>query len=263
MAQSSSAAGIPLLQVLARHGLRWFRAGDAQELATAAGLSAGYVPEALHHLARSGWLLRLRRGLYVLNPELFGEAPLHEFELVQALAEPAAVSHWSALVVHELTDQIPGVVWVTTTSEGTAPRVATRVRGVEYRFHRVLPERFFGVEEIWFGPSRVPVTDPERTLLDGLTNPGFCGDFPEVMAAFHARGDRLRVERIVDYALQLDRATAKRLGWVLEHLGLQSDQLDRLRAVPLAGFCPLDSSGPRRGSCDPTWQVQLNHQAGL
>ena len=31
------------------------------------GLSQGYVRQALHHLVRSGWLVRLRKGLYALS----------------------------------------------------------------------------------------------------------------------------------------------------------------------------------------------------
>ncbi|MES4786544.1 MAG: transcriptional regulator, partial [Nitrospiraceae bacterium] len=77
------------------------------------------------------------------------------------------------------------------------------------------------------GEARVTITDPERTLLDGLTMPQYCGDFAEVLHAFEVRGADLNLERIVEYALKLDATTAKRLGWVLEHQGVDPSKLER------------------------------------
>jgi hypothetical protein len=34
-------------------------------------------------------------------------SPLHEFEIAMALVQPAAISHWSALNYHTLTEQTP------------------------------------------------------------------------------------------------------------------------------------------------------------
>ena len=102
------------------------------------------------------------------------------------------------------------------------------------------------------------ITDPERTLVDGLSMPQYCGDFAEVVHAFEARGEQLDVERIVGYALQLDAATAKRLGWVLEELGYAVEKLDVLLDVPIKGYRRLDPTGPRRGSCNRRWMIQEN-----
>ena len=99
---------------------------------------------------------------------------------------------------------------------------------------------------------------PPPTLLDGLFKPRYCGDFAEVLNAFKARADRLDLERIIDYALKLDAATAKRLGWVLENLGVPPSRLKRLAAVPIKGYRKLDPKGPRKGPCHRRWMVQEN-----
>lgn len=49
--------------------------------------------------------------------------------------------------------------------------------GIGYRCVRVKPERFFGFEKAWVGEAQVTFTDPERTLLNGLSMPQYCGDF--------------------------------------------------------------------------------------
>jgi predicted transcriptional regulator of viral defense system len=127
-----------------------------------------------------------------------------------------------------------------------------------YQFIRVKPKRFFGTEKVWVGEARVTITDPERTLLDGLMMPQHCGDFAEVLHAFEVLGDRLNLDRIVEYALRLDAATAKRLGWVLEQQGVGPDRLESLVKAPIKGYRTLDPTGPRKGPCNSRWMIQEN-----
>jgi predicted transcriptional regulator of viral defense system len=102
------------------------------------------------------------------------------------------------------------------------------------------------------------MTDPERTLLDGLMMPQYCGDFSEVLHAFEVGAPKIDVDRIVGYALRLDAATAKRLGWILERQQVAPARLEPLLRVPIKGYRVLDPSGPRRGARERRWMVQLN-----
>jgi predicted transcriptional regulator of viral defense system len=262
-----STGGIELVRRLSAAGQRIFTPEQAAKIAPSVGISPGYLREALHHLARSGWTVRLRRGLYALSGSAPGVLPLHDFEVAMALVQPAAISHWSALSYHGLTEQIPRRVFVLTSARSVPRLRGARaaagndryaVGGTGYQFVQVKPERFFGVQEVWVDESRVKVTDPERTLLDGLMAPQYCGDFGEVLHAFEMRGAKLDVERIIEYALKLDAATVKRLGWVLERLGTPPARLEPLRVTSIKGFRVLDPTGPRRGPCNAEWSIQLN-----
>lgn len=260
--------GVELVRKLASEGDRVFTSARARELAPAAGLSEGYLRQALHHLANSGWVTRLRKGLYALSSTVPGVMPAHEFEIAMALVDPAAISHWSALHHHGLTEQTPRRVFVLTTTAASVPRSrgtkakgavgGISVGGISYQFVQVKPERFFGMEQTWIGEARVTITDSERTLVDGLTMPRYCGDFAEVLHAFEARGTDLDLQRIIEYALKLDAATVKRLGWVLEHLGVDLSKLERLAARPIKGYRKLDPTGPRKGSTNARWMIQEN-----
>jgi predicted transcriptional regulator of viral defense system len=211
--------------------------------------------------------VRLRNGLYALCSTVPGVTPAHEFEIATRLVSPAAVSHWSAMHYHGLTDQAPYIVFVTTPSASVPRRRRSHARqakesyhvgDVMYRFVQVKPERFFGTEKVWIGEARVTITDPERTLLDGLSMPRYCGDFAEVLHAFEVRAQNLDVERIMEYALKLDAATAKRLGWVLERQGVEPAHLAPLAMLPIKGYRKLDPTGPRRGPCNSRWMIQEN-----
>ena len=97
-------AGIELVRKLSAEGRRVFTADAAREVAPSVGLSSGYFRQALHHLVRDAWIVRLKKGLYALSGAVPGTTPLHEFEIAMALVDPAAISHWSAMSHHGLTD---------------------------------------------------------------------------------------------------------------------------------------------------------------
>jgi len=260
--------GIELIRRIAAEGDRIFSIERARELAPEVGLKETYLPEALYHLRQNGWIVSLRRGLYALYALVPGVTPAHEFEIAMALVSPAAISHWSALHHHGLTEQAPRKVFVLTTTDASVPRVhSTTVKRIRngypvgdtvYQFVQVKTERYFGVEKEWIGEARVRVTDPERTLLDGLSMPHYCGDFAEVLHAFRARGEKLNVKKIIEYACRLDSATAKRLGWVLESQGVDPTYLEPLLGLAIKGYRKLDPTGPRKGPCNRRWMIQEN-----
>jgi len=187
--------GIELVRKLAAEGERVFTTQRAHEFVPSVGLSENYFRQALHHLARSGWLVRLRKGLYAISSSVPGVTAAHEFEIAMMLAKPAAISHWSAMHFHGLTDQAPRKVFVLTTVGGRTPRPSVgekgrgcAIGGTEYKFIQVRPDRFFGTEKVWVNDARVTITDPERTLIDGLSMPQYCGDFSEALIKHIKRG---------------------------------------------------------------------------
>ena len=266
--QKRSALGVELVRLLSSEGHRIFSTAQAREFSSCVGLKDSYLIEALYHLRRNRWIVSLRRGLYAISSSVPGVAPTHEFEIAMALVDPAAISHWSALHYHGLTEQVPRKVFVLTTTAGAIPRRRSnkapnpkegyRVGEAVYQFVQVRPDRFFGTGKVWVGDARVTITDAERTLLDGLSMPQYCGDFAEVLHAFDVRGRDLNLERIIDYALRLGDATAKRLGWILEQLGIDPRRLKRLAKIPIKGYRKLDPTGPSKGPVSRDWMIREN-----
>lgn len=261
-------AGIELVRRLAYEGDRIFTTDRARELAPRVGIKDSYVGEALFHLRQNDWIVPLRRGLYALSSTVPGVSDVHEFEIAMALVHPAAISHWSAMSHHGLTEQLPRTVFVLTTTEHSVPRLRENgpnrldagyvVAGVTYRFVQVQPDRYFGTQEVWVEDSRVTVTDLERTLLDGIAMPQYCGGFAEAIHAFEEATDRLNLDRIAHYAERLGAASTKRLGWILERLGIDSPIVDDLAATPVKGYRMLDPTGARKGPCNSRWMIQEN-----
>ncbi len=139
------------------------------------------------------------------------------------------------------------------------PGVGTQADQHQVRlFVQVKPARYFGVEKVWINGIRVAMTDPERTLIDGLAMPRYCGDFAEILQAFAARLPQLDLDRIIAYALRLDAAIAKRLGWVLEYHRINPSRLRQLEKVPIKGYRKLNPTGPPKGPYHQGWMIQEN-----
>jgi len=267
--QKHTRLGVGLVRKLSEDGKRIFTIRDAREAASFCGIRDSYVVESLHHLSNTGWIVRLKKGLYIISSSFPGMTPIHEFEIAMALVHPAAISHWSAMHFHGMTEQMPQRVYVTTTQAIVLSRPTKRIKkdrrdagqeinGILYKFIRIKPERFFGTKSYWVGEAKVTITDPERTLIDGLVASKYFGDWAEVYSAFESQFSRLNLDKMIDYSIRLDTAVVKRLGWILEKLGVENSILQRLETVPIRGYRILDSSGPRKGPCNRKWMIQEN-----
>lgn len=250
-----SLAGIRLLRHLSVSGHTIFTLEQAQKAARKLEINPGYLTEALYHLVQSDWVVRLKRGVYAVSAESgFGALP-HEFEIAMALVVPCAISHWTAMHHHHLTQQTPNTICAITPNTTSIPRSIPKEK---YCFIKLKKEYYFGIEKIWIGQSQIQITDPERTLLDGLMTPHYCGDFQEVLHAFKMHSHQMNVQRLIQYALKLDRSIVKRLGWVLETLGVDESLLQELLRAPVTSYCKLDPSKPPKGPYHKKWMIQEN-----
>ncbi len=264
--------GNRLLMALAEEGRIIFTTSDARRLARRAGIPESYTTNLLMLMVRNGWISRLRRGLYSRSGPVLSDVTVHPFAIATRLVTPSAVSHWSALHHHGLTEQIPRVVTAFTTRQVVTPGMrsprigrngqkhAWIVDGVRYEFVTVRKEFYFGIEQIWVTEfSRVPITDRERTVLEAFISTRMLGGMGEALAIVHRHLDSLQLDKLVDYARRYGKISiAKRLGWALEQAGVEESVLYPLLSMRAAGYHLLDPSGPRRGNCDKRWKLHNN-----
>lgn len=109
---------------------------ETREAATRLGLSVPAASQQLRGLERSGIVRRLRRGLWLLRPDL------EPFALPAYLTAPfpAYVSLWSALARHGMIEQVPRQVYVA--SLARTQQVQTSIG--DFSIHHLAPELFGG-----------------------------------------------------------------------------------------------------------------------
>jgi predicted transcriptional regulator of viral defense system len=135
------------------------------------------------------------------------------------------------------------------------------VLGTEFRFVRVKRSHLFGITDHWATKSeRIRVSDLERTVIDGLRQPEYCGGFTEVAKGFWMRREDVDPGRLVDYAVRLDvGAVIRRLGYLLETFEIGAPQeIDRLRERLTETYSLLDPLLPAEGKMTARWRLRVN-----
>ncbi len=119
---------IRLLKAMTEQGRSVFTTSEARQMAEPAGIPRGYVTNLLMLMIRNGWITRLKRGFYARSSPALGESQVHSFTIATHLVTPSAISHWSALSHHGLTEQIPRVITAFTPKKVECQEVLDHLR---------------------------------------------------------------------------------------------------------------------------------------
>lgn len=217
--------------------------------------------------------------LYEVTVPYARQGFVDEREILFELNPYAALSHLSAFAFHGLTNDLPKglVASVSADTYGALQPIGTRlgdwdgipqpsarkpdqILGSPVRWHRVQPERFFGVAE--YQPLGYPLryTTIERTLIDGLQDPDLSGGIANVLRAWVIARDRINMNALVHDAERFDVAILRqRIGYVLDQLGLSHRIVDQWRArSKRGGSSRLVASEPFAPNFDERWNLSLN-----
>jgi predicted transcriptional regulator of viral defense system len=269
--------GIHLLQHLFRKGERIFTSIDACKGAEEIGIPVRMVNIILSRLTQQGIVRRLRRGLYTSVGMLGELEKIHPFAISAYLVQPSAISHWSALQYHGLTEQIPATVMASTPTRVYTPSMRGKhlksglkhawiIDNVRYEYITVQQKHFelgdekLGLEKIWIDPYfQTKITDKERTVIDLFVYNKMFGGMSEILGILEDGLASINIEQLVKYALLYDeKSTAKRIGWALEQFGIEKNYLQPLLDIPLASYCLLDPANKTSGTYDSKWMIQNN-----
>ncbi|MEX2556455.1 MAG: type IV toxin-antitoxin system AbiEi family antitoxin domain-containing protein [Actinomycetota bacterium] len=255
-----SAENRRLLERLHRGAVGPFSMEQSAELL---GVSLPRARRLVRYLADRGWLTRVRRGLYLpvpLDAHRSGETREDPWIAAHALLSPCYIGGWSAAEHWDLTEQIFNDLVVVTSRR---PRERTfTVQGTTFVVHTVKQDRFFGLARVWRDSIRIQVSDPSRTMIDVLNDPGWGGGIRHVaeMLDEYVSGDHRSDELLVDYGDRLGNATVfKRLGFLLEALGHGSLTLiDTCLTRRSRGIGLLDPTIKAGGSTTTRWGLRVN-----
>ena len=248
-----------LLTALYESGQTTFTHADVESIT---GLPPASARSLIRHAVARGVVSRLQPGLFVLVPPELGRATEfagNPYIIARQLAAGAEyfISHASAMELHRMVTQ-PQFVVFTSTTERLRKRT---IHGTEFRFVLVGHEDVFGVTTHWISKQEsVKISDIERTVIDGLHLPAYCGGITEVAKGLWMRRQDVNSVRLIDYALRLGvGAVVRRLGYLLDFYQIAAPEgLDRLRSSLSATYAVLDPMLPAEGPHVSSWRLRLN-----
>ncbi|HOW59368.1 MAG TPA: type IV toxin-antitoxin system AbiEi family antitoxin [Candidatus Omnitrophota bacterium] len=176
-------------------------------------------------LTKLGWLIRIKRGLFVVMTDV-GSRGANDVSLdaiAQAIKKNCYISFERALQYHGLFDQmIKSVGAVTFEKPGRY-----RIQGGEIRFFSVKKALFFG-----FSPERsdlgsLQVACIEKAMLDLLYfNPsGYAASL--VWEKLRQYRKEIDFDRLKEYASKFNYQVIRQTGFFLDRLGIPTGELER------------------------------------
>ena len=248
-----------LITAFYERGQTTFTHADVESITRLPSASARSL---IRHAVARGVVSRLEPGLFVLVPPEFGrrtEFAGNPYIVARQLAGGAEyfISHASAMELHQMVTQPQFVIFTSATK-----RLRNRaIHGTEFRFVFIRHEAIFGVTTHWISKQdSVKVSDIERTVIDGLRLPAYCGGVTEVAKGLWIRHNDVQPERLIEYALRLGSAAViRRLGYLLELYRIAvPEQLDRLRCSLSSTYSILDPTLPDEGAYVSGWRLRVN-----
>jgi predicted transcriptional regulator of viral defense system len=234
------------------------------EVQRRAGVSRSFARKLAHDLVRKGWLQRIRRGTYLVNPSRRGPDALPDRDPLRVGSHLVSPYYFGFATAAELLGLLP--------QAGTTYYVVTPVRTTaappgpsRFRIVHCPTRRFFGTQELRRREEVVRISDRERTLIDLVDRPEYSGGLPGAASALATAKPQLNGSRLARYVERLaNRSLAARLGYLLERvrpeLPLPPEAVRRLRPRPSAPYVPLGSPREfgRRGPRDERWHIIRN-----
>lgn len=245
------------LNELTQNGYRIFSVNEAKKVGQSLNLSNRSVHYILQKLTSENLIKHLFRGSYAISDNILSGSPIHAFEIASYLSKSGAICCWSALAFHGLTDQVLSNVYVYAPiiNGKKRPLYEYNIDGLNILLIQTDIDNIWGIKREHIGESKIPITDLQRTLIDCLEYPQYCGGFREALHAFDLAKEKMDIVTIVQYAQKGSTALQKRLGWVLDQLGIPYGNLS---LENINYYDKLDPSGPRKGKYNKKWMVIEN-----
>ena len=212
------------------------------------------VNEMLKGLVKKGWLIRIKRGLYLIIPLEAGPESKyteHNFIIASHLVAPYYIGFWGALNFHGFTEQVPNTVFIATTKTLRNRKIF----GTNYKFVKIKQKKFFGFKKYFIANKPVCISNKEKTIVDCFDRPELCGGTSEAIKPLLTK-EEIDYKKLIVYAEKTGGACLKRIGFVLEKLKL-ADASKLLKKVK-SGYVYLDILAPKKGKYNSKWNIVEN-----
>lgn len=234
------------------------------DIARLAGTSRNHAWKLAHNLVAKGWLQRVERGRFIVNPPSSGPDPIPDmnpYRVGSHLVEPYYFAYGTAANLHGFLTQAPRVYHIAT------PTAAERSISEPAEFHlvHVAQHKFFGWQEAEKYGNTFRVSGPEKTLVDCLDRQDLANDIAGVVQILHKAKPGLDYHKLEDHVRRIDnKSLAQRLGYLLEHVrpasAVPEEFLSFLRTFGSRTFVRLASVARHgtRGRYHSDWRVVVN-----
>lgn len=191
-------------------------------------------------LSKAGWLVRIRRGLYLVVTDLSALATGNISNLVisHSLNNMSYISFANALNWHGMFDQLTKTVDAVTSARARN----YGFQNTEFRFFRVKEKYFFGFTKERADGKIVNIAEPEKIILDYLAIRRNAATLSLVVEKLKEYQNKFNLAKMIDFAKTYNITTQRNLGFLLDTIGVPSDRLYEIVRQNRKGFSRMHVS---------------------
>lgn len=183
-------------------------------------VSAADAAKTLARWAKQGWLIRIKRGLYVVVPleaESGAAAIEDSWVLLSHLFPSGYLAGWSAAEYWDLTEQVFHGICVATPHRQR--QKLSQYIGIRFVTTKISKEMLFGLTSVWRDETKINISDLHKTIIDMLFDPKIGGGMQHCWDCVkeYFKHDDCDFDTLCHYALQANSGVVfKRLGYICE-----------------------------------------------
>jgi predicted transcriptional regulator of viral defense system len=213
------------LELLEAVVLRYGKIVTLEQIQAVAGDSVprGAVRQRVAHMSKAGWLIRLKRGLYLVVTDIstLGFADVSDLVIAQALNEESYVSFERALQYHGLFDQLLARIDSVTTGKTKTYQVLDTT----YAFSQIKQELYFGFTQETVNGQTVNIAEKEKAILDMLYFRSSAYAVSLVLEKLQIYQEEFDFEGLKTYSQRYALGMVRKVGFLLDHLGVDTADL--------------------------------------
>ena len=178
------------------------------------------------------------------------------YEVALSLKPRSYISHYSAMFLHNLTEQVPKTIYVTYERLNALPSRKTTLTQTDINLAFQKNERSsnniyevgnfkiqlissarndkLGITSYTLTSGRqIPITNIERTLIDATTRPSLSGGVLEVVKAYKAALSKIQIVKLRAYLLSMNYTYPyeQAVGFYLDYARLPEKRLKRIQDI--------------------------------
>jgi predicted transcriptional regulator of viral defense system len=185
--------------------------------------SRGETKNRVSLLSKAGWLVRLKKGLYVVITDI-GSLAVNDvslFTICQALNNDSYISFENALQHHGMFDQMLSTVGAVTYKRARNYRLKT----TNIKFFKIKKDLYFGFSKEKSDFGFVSVADKEKAILDILYFRQNAYHVNLVWETLKEHKDDFDFDLLKKYAKKFNLTVLRKIGFFLDHLGVDTEVL--------------------------------------
>jgi predicted transcriptional regulator of viral defense system len=188
-------------------------------------------------LTKAGWLVHIKRGLYLVVTDLSSLAAGNVSSLVisNVLNSESYVSFANALNWYGMFDQLTKSVDAVTSTRARN----YRFQNTEFRFFRVKEKLFFGFAKERAEGRIVNIAEKEKIILDYLSIRRNAATISLVFEKLKEHKAAFDFAKMIEYAKAYNLTIQRNLGFLLDAVGVSSDALYEIAHKNMTGFSKM------------------------